>query len=783
MRLRVAGVALVSAAVWLSQWVWYEQDIFPLARHSHVYRAGEAAICLALVLLALFARTLKALEWGALGLFCALTTLHGYALLTVADSCVVPFLLTLEWSNIVIALAAALSYRPALILFVVTWLVGAVATRLRPGFDADLSDHVVLAVIYATVVVSVRNYDRTRVAAQVAQRDLELANDALQRADAARTRLFTHLSHDLRTPLALIDGEAQSLEAAPGAPEAAAALERIHLHTASLVDLVEQLLQVAKLDATEQEPQLVDFDLNQLVRQTVAQFDGGKRAGKVLVGALPAAAVARADLQHVRRILHNLLANAARQLEHGATGVVVTLALLDEKQLTLSVENDGPEIPLARRAAIFERFASFDAAGGVASGLGLPLARELAQLNGGELVLDPLPGRTVFRVTLPRSNAEAPADIVPLAVAPAAARAAVTRAHVDASGESAAPHRRLLLVEDNADLARLLEGMLSARFTVQSAPSLAQAFELLAQRKPDLLLVDLMLPDGSGLEIIERLPELVAGLAPPVVCLSAVAEESARVDALARGARDFLLKPFSADELLARLDAVLRSDAQHAELLLLQRRALLAELHDGVNAALARAAMLLEAAQGKRRLELVPKARSAVLSALDQARSLSVLEVRDVVPLTASLLELEQELRSVLGGFDVTTSFTSSSDGSLGSLTGVEHHLLGRLLAEAATNALKHGHPTRLDCSLVIKGSSVELTVLSDGVGKASAQAAELSTGSGMRLALLRLGRLGGSLESAASSAETWTLRAVFPGALSLRRDSQIELLPRSSAA
>ena len=96
--------------------------------------------------------------------------------------------------------------------------------------------------------------------------------------------------------------------------------------------------------------------------------------------------------------------------------------------------------------------------------------------------------------------------------------------------------------------------------------------------------------------------------------------------------------------------------------------------------------MLLEAAQGKQRLELVPKARSAVLSALEQARSLSVLEAREVVPLSASLLELEGELRSVLGGFDVRASFASSSDGSVGSFTGVEHHTLGRFRLSVTTS-------------------------------------------------------------------------------------------------
>lgn len=777
MRWRVVGIAVVSAVVWLSQWLWYEKDIFPQARDSHVYRSGEALICVALVLLAVSARSLRVLEWGALLLLSALTLVHGYALLTVADACFVPFVLTLEWSVIVIALAAALTYRPTLLLFSLTWLVGALATRWRPGFDADLFDHVVLAVIYATVVVSVRNYDQSRRAAQTAQRELELANQALLRADEARTRLFTHLSHDFRTPLALIDGETRALRPTPGDGEAAGALERIRLSAASMTDLIDQLLQVAQLDATRQQPQLQNFDLGELVRRAAAPFDGGPRTGRIHVridagGAL----LARADPRHAQRILHNLLANAARQLDAGASEVEVRV-LESEAQLVITVENDGPTISNERRERIFERFASFDAAGGVASGLGLPLARELAELNGGSLTLEPDPVRTVFRVTLPRATG---AESSPLPTTQPA-RAGSAQVESAPTATPLATRRDLLLVEDNVELARLVENALSHAFTLRRAQSLRQALDAVAERKPDVLLVDLMLPDGSGLELLDGVPRLVPGLPPPIVCLSALADEGARVTALSRGAQDFLLKPFQAQELEARLLGVCRRVEQREAELAAQRQTLLAELHDGVNAALARAALMLQAAENEQRPDLVSRARATVMSALEQARTLSMLEVRGVVPLPVALSELEGELGSVLTGFGLAPGFEASTDGSLNALSGVEHHTLGRLVIEAATNAVKHGRPTRVDCRIGIEDGSVELLVTSDGACSAEEGGAELSTGRGLRLALSRVQRLGGEVESRRSGSHEWTLRAVFPGSLSLRRNSRVGL--RSSAA
>ncbi len=778
MRVRFAGVALVSAAIWFSHWLWYEADIFPVRLHSRVYRSGELLICTALVALALSVRSLRKLEWTGTALLCALTLLHGFALLVVADSCFVPFLLTLEWGNVVIALAAALAFRPSVTFFVTTWAVGVAATRLRAGYDADLSDHLVLALIYFTVSISIRNYDRSRLAAHHARHELGQANLALQRSEQARSRLFENLSHDFRTPLALIDGDAQRIALSADDAETEHAVRRMRANTRAMADLTDQLLQVAQLDAKAQSPEPEALGLGRLVGEVVAQFDGGQNQGRIRISGAEDIA-AHADPRHVRRIVHNLLANAVRQLERAATEIRVELAE-HEGVVSVDVINDGPTIPAERRELIFRRFASFDASGSVASGIGLPLARELAQLNQGKLELLPLTDVTAFRLTLPRAEALPASTADPRA---AEVTASLPEATSMPSSRRQSAGRRLLVVEDNAQMRELLLSMLRDHFYVTTATSLRDGLEKAASSAPNVLLVDMMLPDGTGLELLEQLPRIVEGVTPPLVFLSAASDEQLRVEALSKGASDFVLKPFGAEELRARLEAACRTADELEGSLKRQRDEFAAELHDGVNSALARAAMLLEAAQRRQRSELVPMAREAVITALDQARSLLVLQSRQSVPLGAATSELEAAVRSALAGFDVECELKTSSDGTLPALTGVEHHTLGRLAVEASTNALKHGAPRQIECSLTVTAGQVELRVTSDSSTSSAAELADLGSGKGLTLAGVRLDRLGGWIRSEPSARGTWTLSAGFAGALATRRSSTETLMGQAASA
>lgn len=163
MRRRLAGVALLQLVIWVSHALAYEPLIFADLEFARGYRMVEVAQCLTLLVVATRARSVRWLERFALLLFVGILPMHGAALLHVRDDCFVPYLMSMEWAQPIIALATLLSFRSALVLFALAWTVGVTAVVIRPGYDPDLSDHVVLLLIYGVVAASLRSQEELRV--------------------------------------------------------------------------------------------------------------------------------------------------------------------------------------------------------------------------------------------------------------------------------------------------------------------------------------------------------------------------------------------------------------------------------------------------------------------------------------------------------------------------------------------------------------------------------------------------------------------------------------------
>jgi hypothetical protein len=137
MRARLLFIVLVSLAIWLSQWLLYERELFPIRWQSQAYRATELGLCLGMLLFLSRRQPLKRMEWVATGGLTLLAVAHAGAILAIAPDCVVPFTLTLEWGQMVIAFAALLSFWPTLLLLGTTWLVGFLSTSVRAKWDTD----------------------------------------------------------------------------------------------------------------------------------------------------------------------------------------------------------------------------------------------------------------------------------------------------------------------------------------------------------------------------------------------------------------------------------------------------------------------------------------------------------------------------------------------------------------------------------------------------------------------------------------------------------------------
>jgi signal transduction histidine kinase len=668
-------------------------------------------------------RSYHAVEISAVASGMIVVLLSRISLLWVADDAALSrFAVTMLISSLILPSVMRLSARYfALHMLTDVALMSVVLYQRDPAFHIVSPVVLVLFALAGLVgALDARQRDRLGRREFDAREQLERANATLRQQEEARSRLFVNLSHDFRTPLALVRGEAEDLLERMDTPEASRPpLQRIVGDVGLLTDLIEQLLELARLDAGKAPHQPKDFALDVLVSEVAAQLDPGTGALQ-----LPAQAAlgARADPRHTRRILINLLANALRQLKHGATAVRVDVRERDGR-VEVDVSDDGRGVPAAWRQRIFERFTSLDADGGTASGIGLPLARELARLNGGTLELLDVP-RTTFRLTLPTG---ARPD---LAVPARAATATESGAQTGERNVSLAP---LLVVEDNDAMGALLVRAFADSFDVTHVRTVDEARGALAARAPRAVLSDVMLGKDSGYDFVRELKRRPELREVPVLMVSALAAPEHRVKGLDAGADDYLAKPFSTAELRARVfGAVARADARRSAV----RRAwedMLMELHDGVKAALSRASILLASSEG------AGEARAAVREALEESDAMLRLLEGASEPFGELLADLRSELAERCEHHALAFDFQVEGDANKppGPATA---HALRRVAHEAVTNVVKHAKARKVRCAVELGSGGIRLRVEDDGVGFDDANGA----GRGLGIIRRRAERLGG---------------------------------------
>jgi signal transduction histidine kinase len=398
---------------------------------------------------------------------------------------------------------------------------------------------------------------------QAANAELARLNARLSELDELKSQLFANVSHELRTPLTLILAPVERLLAV--VPQAQQRdLETIQQNARLLQHHVDDLLDVARLEAGGLELQRASVDLSQMVDRTISHFVAAIETRRITLQAeAPAELRLAADPDQLQRILFNLIGNAVKFTPDGGTVRVSVRA--DGDQALLQVEDSGPGVPASQRETIFERFRQGESQvtrrfGG--TGLGLAIARELAALHDGTISVDDSAlGGARFTLalpigqpqTLPALQWEPTANVGPASAsaAPPADDTLPARA-VSAEGQ---PH--ILVVEDNAEVRRFLAETLAASYQVTVAPDGVQGVSQALTIRPDLIVSDVMMPGLSGEQLVQALRQHGELEQTPIVMLTARADVDLRVRLLRDGAQDYLLKPFSPAELLARINNLL----------------------------------------------------------------------------------------------------------------------------------------------------------------------------------------------------------------------------------
>jgi len=401
--------------------------------------------------------------------------------------------------------------------------------------------------------------------AQLQRQADQLENQALRLAelDAVKTRFFTNISHEFRTPLTLIAAPLNDLLTGKDGPLAAAAVDHVRLALQSankLRDLIDQLLDLAKLDAGAAAPQRRCGDLARFVRLQTECFHALAARRKIALEYRGAARLdACFDPDMLEKMLGNLLSNG---FKHTAAGgrVAVTLTRRGD-EARIEVSDDGAGIEPERLDRVFDRFHS-SGGEGASSGIGLALARELARLHGGDIEAESEPGAgSRFTLCLPL---EANFALSPAAETPAPAtlrlRSEPPMAESDASSDEPAeaeaqPRDRaaVLAIEDHAEARAYLAERLRPHYRVWTAAAGDAGLRLARERLPDLIVSDVMMPGLDGLALCRELKADPCTSHIPVLLLTAKAAEVDKLAGLEEGADAYLVKPFDTDELLLRL--------------------------------------------------------------------------------------------------------------------------------------------------------------------------------------------------------------------------------------
>jgi len=421
--------------------------------------------------------------------------------------------------------------------------------------------------------------------------ELAATNSRLKELDRAKSRFFANLSHELRTPLTLTLAPVESIlsdERQPPPPGHRQKLELIQRNAVRLLRLVDDLLALSRAEATTLRLAVSDVSIERMaesLRSEVAELLARKAVAMNLeVHGEPT--TLRCDPDLVERVFLNLLGNAAKFTPEGGS-ITIAVHFRGPAGVEVAVTDSGIGIPPESLPYIFDRFFQVDdgstrAAGG--TGIGLALAREIVELHGGtvEAVSEPGAGTTI-RFTLPADPpASAPRERrrhqrvagterrtelgLPEWHAALKTASAYRLQEIDQATERRVAPRlidrarvpTILIVEDNPDLVHFLAALLAADFNTMTAPNGREGLRLAADKRPDLIISDVMMPEMDGFEMVRHLRADAATSQVPVILLTARGADADRVVGRAGGADAYLSKPFSAAELLAAVDSLLR---------------------------------------------------------------------------------------------------------------------------------------------------------------------------------------------------------------------------------
>lgn len=404
---------------------------------------------------------------------------------------------------------------------------------------------------------------------------IKVKNDVYieQKLSELKIKFFTNISHELRTPLTLIQGPIQELkEKEKLSQKGMQYVDLMEKNTKQMLQLVNQILDFRKIQNGKMRLHVSLFNLNEMVDSFEKEFRVMAEENEVSFTFQLAGEdiMVWADKEKVAIVIRNIISNAFKFTPAGGN-IYVTMGVSDDdRHCYVRVEDSGVGIPQSKLSEIFERFSQADNARGAyyqGTGIGLALSKEIISLHHGEIYAESPEGKgAVFTIELQLGKEHyKPSEVdfymggetvsVPEAGSVSASAGKESEEEKEQPVDSSLP--TVLIVEDNKDLCNMLKLQLEDKFNIYMANDGVEGLKKVHLYHPDMVVTDQMMPNMDGIEMLQRIRKDFQISHIPVIILTAKGNDEAKTKAISMGANAYIIKPFSKDYLVARIEQLL----------------------------------------------------------------------------------------------------------------------------------------------------------------------------------------------------------------------------------
>ena len=430
---------------------------------------------------------------------------------------------------------------------------------------------ILISITGIVVLIGYRRKKKDNVLLNEQKRAIEKMSGKLHQADQAKLQFFTNVSHELRTPLTLILGMTEKLKASANETQF---IQVIRRNSFKLMQLINHLLDLRKLDAAKMNLNVKEGDLVQFIKGVISSFEEYALHKNISIQFESNEAELNGyfDKDKIEKVLSNLVSNAIKyNKEDGMMKVIVNK--LNEGFVEIEITDSGVGIQEKEIKNVFNRFYRATGNSAQGSGIGLALAKELVELHKGEISVKSIVDvGSSFIVKIPFEKDHYTEEECLLKENGVSSWNYVEALDVDREmNEIKEPDkpdldkRTILIVEDNSDLRKFIADMFKDKYEIIEAQNGEDGYKLSQEYVPDIIISDIMMPKLSGIQLVDKLKKSVTTSHIPVVLLTAKDDIGTRLQSFDKGADDYISKPFDSTILLSRIENLLRLRKQLVE--------------------------------------------------------------------------------------------------------------------------------------------------------------------------------------------------------------------------